>query len=145
MRHKYACKTCDASGNGGNIEIAIKTPQSIDRGLPEPRLLAYVVVSKLGDYLPLYRLEKIFDRHGVDIARSTMCAWTNTLLAICMKARRLPPLLARVGIRPLRHVEAGEARGGFAGTSGMMHQWLPFCLIPTTWRPKFDVTFSAPS
>jgi hypothetical protein len=34
-----------------------------------------VITSKLGDHLPLYRLEKIFDRHGVDIARSTMCAW----------------------------------------------------------------------
>ena len=38
-------------------------------------MLANVIVSKLGDHLPLYRLEKIFDRHGVDIARSTMCAW----------------------------------------------------------------------
>jgi hypothetical protein len=38
-------------------------------------LLAYVVTSKLGDHLPLYRLEQIFARQGVEIARSTMCAW----------------------------------------------------------------------
>jgi transposase len=75
VRHKYACKACDASGDGGNIGIAAKTPQPIEKGLPGPGLLAYVIVSKLGDHLPLYRLEKIFDRHGVDIARSTMCAW----------------------------------------------------------------------
>jgi hypothetical protein len=43
--------------------------------LAGPGLLAYVIVSKLGDHLPLYRLENIFDRQGVDIARSTMCAW----------------------------------------------------------------------
>ena len=75
VRHKYACKGCDANGNGGNIEIATKTPQPIEKGLAGPGLLAHVIVSKLGDHLPLYRLEKIFDRQGVDIARSTMCAW----------------------------------------------------------------------
>jgi hypothetical protein len=37
--------------------------------------VAYVITSKLGDHLPLYRLERIFDRSGIDIARSTMCAW----------------------------------------------------------------------
>jgi transposase len=75
VRHKYACNACDAAGNGAHVEIAAKTPQPIEKGLPGPGLLAHVIVSKLGDHLPLYRLERIFDRHGVDIARSTMCAW----------------------------------------------------------------------
>jgi transposase len=79
VRHKYACNAC---GNGcvkcdcnPHIQIATKTAQPIEKGLPGPGLLAHVIVSKLGDHLPLYRLERIFDRHGVDIARSTMCAW----------------------------------------------------------------------
>ena len=50
-------------------------PQPIDKGLPGPSLLAYVITSKLGDHLPLYRLERIFERQQVHIARSTMCAW----------------------------------------------------------------------
>ena len=75
VRPKYACKSCDAAGNGANVEMAAKTPQPIDKGLPGPGLLAYVITSKLADHLPLYRLEQIFDRHDVDIARSTMCAW----------------------------------------------------------------------
>lgn len=75
VRHKYACRACDAAGDGGQVEIATKTPQPIEKGLPGPGLLAHVIVSKLGDHLPLYRLERIFDRHGVNIARSTMCAW----------------------------------------------------------------------
>ena len=53
----------------------LKPPQPIDKGLPGPSLLAYVVVSKLGDHLPLYRLENIFARQQVHVARSTMCAW----------------------------------------------------------------------
>ena len=79
IRHKYACKPC---GEGchecdcrSHIEIATKPAQPIEKGLPGPGLLAYVITSKLGDHLPLYRLEKILGRHGVDIARSTMCAW----------------------------------------------------------------------
>ncbi len=43
--------------------------------MPGPSLLAYVTVSKLGDHLPLYRLENIFSRQQVHVARSTMCAW----------------------------------------------------------------------
>ncbi|QDS98800.1 Transposase IS66 family protein [Adhaeretor mobilis] len=34
-----------------------------------------MITSKLGDHLPLYRLERIFERQKVHIARSTMCAW----------------------------------------------------------------------
>ena len=34
-----------------------------------------MVTSKLGDHLPLYRLERIFARQQVHVARSTMCAW----------------------------------------------------------------------
>ena len=79
IRHKYACKPC-GEGCGkcdckSHIEIATKPAQPIEKGLPGPGLLAHAITSKLGDHLPLYRLEKIFGRHGVDIARSTMCAW----------------------------------------------------------------------
>jgi hypothetical protein len=38
-------------------------------------LLAQVIVAKTVDHLPLNRQEKIFERHGVDISRKTMCGW----------------------------------------------------------------------
>ncbi len=75
VRHKYACRRCDQEGHPPQIAVAAKTPQPIDKGLPGPGLLAYVITSKLGDHLPLYRLERIFARQQVSIARSTMCAW----------------------------------------------------------------------
>jgi transposase len=75
VRHKYACAKCDADGYSPNIESAAKPTQPIDRGLPGPSLLAYVITSKLGDHLPLYRQENIFARQKVHVARSTMCAW----------------------------------------------------------------------
>jgi len=70
VRPKYACKHCE-----GQVAIAEKPLQPIDRGLAGPGLLAQVIVSKYGDHLPLYRQEDILARHGVDIARSTMCGW----------------------------------------------------------------------
>jgi len=75
IRHKYACPCCEADGYQPNIATATKPPHPIERGLPGPSLLAHVVTSKLGDHLPLYRLERIFSRQKVSVARSTMCAW----------------------------------------------------------------------
>jgi len=75
IRHKYACNQCDADGYDPNIQTASKPPQPINKGLAGPSLLAHVITSKLGDHLPLYRLERIFARQQVHVARSTMCAW----------------------------------------------------------------------
>lgn len=75
IRHKYACNKCDSEGYDPNIQSAVKPSQPIDKGLPGPSLLAHVITSKLGDHLPLYRLERIFERQKVHVARSTMCAW----------------------------------------------------------------------
>jgi transposase len=71
IRPKYACKTCEA-----NVVIADRLPEPIEKGLPGPGLMAHIVVSKYADHLPLYRLEGIFERFGVELARSTMCDWT---------------------------------------------------------------------
>ena len=75
IRHKYACAKCDRDGYNPNIAVAQKPAQPIDKGLPGPSLLAHIITSKLGDHLPLYRLERIFERQKVHIARSTMCVW----------------------------------------------------------------------
>lgn len=75
VRHTYACKRCETTAIDPQIATAAKPPQPIDKGLAGPGLLAYVITSKLGDHLPLYRLEHIFERQNVSIARSTMCAW----------------------------------------------------------------------
>ena len=70
IRPKYACQACEA-----NVVIADVLPAPIDKGLPGPGLLAHIAVSKYGDHLPLYRLEGIFKRSGVELSRSTMCDW----------------------------------------------------------------------
>ena len=72
---KYACKHCEQNAQNPNIELADKPVQPIDKGMAGPGLLAYVVTSKYADYLPLYRLEGIFERNGLEISRATQSVW----------------------------------------------------------------------
>ena len=75
VRKKYACAGCDAEGENPRIESAEKPAAAIDKGLPGPGLLSYIVTSKYDMYLPLYRLENLFARQGFAIARSTQSIW----------------------------------------------------------------------
>jgi hypothetical protein len=40
-------------------------------------LLAYVLVAKYADFLPLYRQAQIFARQGIELDRSTLCDWVG--------------------------------------------------------------------
>lgn len=92
VRLKYACRACEenASETGPQIVTAEKPLSPIEKGLAAPGLLSYVIVSKYGDHLPLYRLEHILARHGIQIARSTMCDWAAQCAAL------LRPLVDRM-------------------------------------------------
>lgn len=104
IQHKYACRHCEQNGDHPNIELAAKTNGSpIDKGLPGPGLLAYVVTSKFGDYLPLHRLQHIFARQGFELDRSTLCLWLHDV------ARLVRPLYDRMVQRALQsHVLATD-------------------------------------
>ncbi len=77
---KYAC-AC-------TVKTATKPPQPIEKSTAGASLLAQVIVAKTADHLPLHRQEKIFERHGVDISRKTMCGW------LAQSADLLKPLYA---------------------------------------------------
>jgi transposase len=64
---KYAC-AC-------TVKTATKPAQPIEKSTAGASLLAQVIVAKTVDHLPLNRQEKIFERHGADISRKTMCGW----------------------------------------------------------------------
>jgi transposase len=70
VRAKYACPHC----HDGVVE-APAPPQALEKSLAGEGLLAHVVVSKYVDHLPLHRLEGIFAREGIDLARTTLCGW----------------------------------------------------------------------
>ncbi len=47
----------------------------IERGVAGPGMLADTIVKRWQDHLPLHRLESVFARDGIELARSTMCTW----------------------------------------------------------------------
>jgi transposase len=75
IRHKYACAHCEHNADNPQIILADKPTQPIDKGMAAPGLLAYVATSKFADYLPLYRLQSIFERNGLSIDRGTQSVW----------------------------------------------------------------------
>lgn len=61
------------------VVIAAPRPaMPIAKGLPGPGLLAHLIVSKCVDHLPLYRLERVYQRQGYFLPRSTLCDWLGS-------------------------------------------------------------------
>lgn len=59
-------------------QIAALPPRVIPGGLPGAGLIAFLLVAKYIDHLPLYRLEKSFaQRCGVRLSRQRLCDWTG--------------------------------------------------------------------
>jgi transposase len=71
---------------GAVVIAAPKPAMPIAKGLPGPGLLAHLIVSKCVDHLPLHRLERVYQRQGLFLHRSTLCDW----MAAC--ANLLRPL-----------------------------------------------------
>src|SRR5712691_4971918 len=89
VRKKYACAGCERAGENPRMEMASKPEAAIDKGLAGPGLLAYIVTSKFCDYLPLYRLEDIFERQGFEISRATQSVWCGDVADLVMPLYKL--------------------------------------------------------
>ncbi len=74
------------SDPGAVVIAAPKPAMPIAKGLPGPGLLAHLIVSKCVDHMPLHRMERVYQRQGLFLHRSTLCDW----MAAC--AQLLRPL-----------------------------------------------------
>jgi len=87
---KYACRPC------ATVMAAPAVPSVIDGGLAAPALLAWVMVGKYIDHLPLYRLEQQAARSGVSLSRSTLADWVGRIgVALEPLGDRLAELLRK--------------------------------------------------
>ena len=112
---KYAC-AC-------TVKTATKPAQPIEKSTAGASLLAQVIVAKTVDHLPLNRQEKIFERHGVDISRKTMCGW------MAQSAELLKPLYGS-----LKAVLFGSKVIGTDDTSvKVLDRKLPFARTGRIW------------
>ena len=91
VRGKWVCTKCET------LVQAPVAPHIIDKGLPTSGLLAQVLVAKFLDHLPRYRQERIFERAGLAIARSTLAQWVGEC------GTQLQPLVDALTAELLKH------------------------------------------
>ena len=74
IRPKYASPD-RRSGTG--IKTAPVPEEPIDRCKADVSLLSHIIISKYCDHLPLHRQVQMFQRHGIELPKSTMCDWVR--------------------------------------------------------------------
>ena len=84
VRIKKSCRHCE------KIVQQPAPSRPIPRGMAGPSLLAFILVSKFDDHVPLYRLNEIFARMGADIPDTTMVDWCGGAM------KTLAPLLEKL-------------------------------------------------
>ncbi len=110
IRPQYACRACETV-TAAPIPTAV-----IDGGLAAVGLLAWIIVGKYLDHLPLYRLEGIAARAGVTLARSTLADWVGRLgVSLGPLAERLADLLRQRAVMhadetPVRQLDPGSGK-----------------------------------
>jgi transposase len=62
-----------------HIKAAARPAHPLGKCIASVQLLAYILVAKYADALPLYRLEGILKRYGGNISRTTMANWVIRL------------------------------------------------------------------
>lgn len=81
IRKKYACPSCDDS-----LKTAPLSPTIFPKSIATPSLISFIITSKFVDGIPLYRMEKVMERFGIDLGRTTMSRWMVEI------AKKLTPL-----------------------------------------------------
>jgi transposase len=110
IRPQYACRACETV-------VAEPAPAAlIDGGLAAPGLLTWLLINKYQDHLPLYRLEQIAARSGVNLARSTLADWAGRCgVAQHPLAERLAELLRQRKVihgdeTPIQQLDPGAGK-----------------------------------
>jgi len=142
----YGC-TC-----GESKPVTTEMPSRvIDGGVPEPGLLAHVVVSKYCDHLPLNRQSKILQREGVTIPPNTLmgwikaCAWTLRPLWKLIDERVLRSWVIQsddTGLLVLDKQKKGGSRRGRLWANVGDARFVAYHYSPD-WRHEHPVRFLA--
>ena len=71
----YACDSCEKDTGFAHI-VTVKPPVPLMKhSLASPSTVAYIMIQKYVDGLPLARQEKIWVREGISLSRATMANW----------------------------------------------------------------------
>lgn len=91
IRPKYACRTCEGSGDEDKpvFRIAAVPPAIIPKSIVTSELLAFIIQNKFIDHLPYYRQEKRFERIGARISRQDMSNWQQKAYQVLKPLKEL--------------------------------------------------------
>ena len=132
VRGKWICACCE------KLVQAPVAPHVIDKGIPTTGLLAQVLVAKFLDHLPLYRQERIFERAGLAIARSTLAQWVGEC------GVQLQPLVDALSAELLKHdvLHADETPVAMLKPgNGKTHRAYLWSYCTTSFNPMKAVVF----
>jgi transposase len=132
IRGKWVCAHCET------LVQAPVAPHIIDKGIPTTGLLAQVLVAKFLDHLPLYRQERIFERAGLAISRSTLAQWVGEC------GVQLQPLVDALAAELLKHdvLHADETPVAMLKPgNGKTHRAYLWSYCTTTFNPMKAVVF----
>ncbi len=132
VRGKWVCAKCET------LVQAPVAPHIIDKGLPTTGLLAQVLVAKYADHLPLYRQERIFERAGLGLSRSTLAQWVGECGA------QLQPLVDALTAELLKHnvLHADETPVAMLKPgNGKTHRAYLWSYCTTRYNPTKAVVF----
>jgi len=103
IRPRYACASCGGAENEPERPVAVAPvpPSILPKTNATPSLLATIATWKFQDALPLYRQERIFARHGIELGRATMSRWMMEV------ASRCGPVITAIE----RHIRSGPMIG----------------------------------
>lgn len=91
-------------------------PAVIDRGMAGPSVLAQLTIAKYVDHLPLYRQEAIFQRHGIELSRTTLSEWIGRIgvtlepLAHRLRERLLLHRILHADETPVQQLDPGSGK-----------------------------------
>lgn len=89
IRKTYACPTCES------VQCAPKPADLLPKSRASAELLAHIAIHKYQDALPLYRQQKMFERLGVTLDRTTMASWMVSV------GQKLKPLVDQMRLDAL--------------------------------------------
>lgn len=103
-RHRIVRPKYRKVGDGASAPVVAAAPLRVVEGLASSSLLAYIVVAKFLDHLPLYRQCAIYKRHGFAVSRQNLVRWVEKV------AQWLEPIYNQIRIELLEgdYVQADE-------------------------------------
>lgn len=122
IRPKYA----KAEGNG--VIIGELPSRPINKSIAEASLLAYILVSKFVDHLPLYRLIQKFSReYQWKPAQSTLCGWVDGCCRLLhplynrLKQKLLNSDYIQADESPIKVLDSDKVRSSHQGYQWVYH------------------------